>query len=203
MSALAALRDPGQFEHRAAMKISLLLGCNGAGKQHITDRLRRPLRVIRVDEVRRDVLTPFRGLLVGDEINRWPIWDALTSSFDVVPRFARAIQDRYPNLHSGLPLIAEGGLLAHDGFRLAVLESLHQLGLPTNDTQLFWIDPDAERVLRNRQLRSDIRLADRGISLAVVQDEVAWYRSIASRLNCIRFADVVRAVEEIDAFLSG
>lgn len=183
------------------MKIALICGCSGSGKGYVTKQLNKPCQVVKVDRVRSDVLLPLRELLKGDERNRWPIWDALIPHFDVVPAFAEAISSRYTDLNTEVPIIAEGGLLAHSGFHNAFIAGLEELGVDVSCQRMFWIDPDPEAILSNRRKRSEKRESDRNATIQSVTRNVKWYRSVAKNLDTSRFGNTKAAVEAIDQFI--
>ena len=117
--------------------------------------------------------------------------------------FDRAVRKRCPTLNANEPLFAEGGLLAHEGFRRYFLNSLARAGLDLSDVQAFFLNPDAKSVFAHRLERSARRQADLDISMETVMGEVEWYRGEVGKLgDCASFGDSKTAETAILEYLN-
>lgn len=183
------------------MKLAILMGATGAGKGEVVKNIQRAHVTIELDRIRSDVLKPFRNLLRPKLINRWPIWTALVSRFDVVPALAKAVHERYPNMDGSQPVLAEGGLLAHAGFQAAFVAAIEQTGLVIVEQRLFWLDPDVSRIFYNKtELRK--RPGEINIKPEKVKKLVRFYRSQASQFDCTRSSEVLDVAAAIDQFFA-
>lgn len=181
------------------MKLALLLGCSGSGKGFIADSV-SPQQLIRIDKVRREVLRPLRELLKYDTRNRWPVWNALLPHFGVDAQFHRAIRTACPALCCDKHLLAEGGLLAHNGFREAFLHALRSMGAKPVSTKMFWIDLDECTVVRQRQRRG--RNNDNLATIQKVAGEIEHYRRHAAKLDCHRSSNSDELIAAIREFMA-
>lgn len=194
------------------MRIALLLGISGAGKQHISDNLRTPCQKLVVDLIRSEVLRSLPNevakrhekLLAGAGRHQWPIWEKLISEFNIVPKLISAVQKLNPNLNGQLPLFAEGGLLAYPPFRERFLQALCGCDLPIDVKQLFWIHPSPKEVLTFRRKRAEEkkRPSDLSITESTVNGEWTWYARQVNEPECQKFSDAESALDAIDEFLS-
>ena len=89
-------------------------------------------------------------------------------------------------------------MLAHVGFHAAFLTSLEQLGFQSEQTRVFWLDPEPDIVLKNVLDRG--RQSQKGHRLESAVRAVNWYRGEATNIDCQRIATAADAVALIDAF---
>lgn len=184
------------------MKLALVLGDNGSGKGYSVHQVTPPHQLMVIDDIRSDVLGPFRPFLVGDEFYLWNIWNALIPHFEIVPTFAQAIENRY-GIRFHQPIVAEGGLLAHQGFRESFLAGLKHVGYEITEQKAFWIDPPIEKIVENRRQKRK-RDSDLSATPEAIRRQVEWYRGEARKLaEVIRFDCTDDIVSAINDFLSG
>lgn len=181
-------------------KLALLLGTTGCGKGWVIEQLIGQPQVLVVDLIRKDAINHLCRDLKPGVIHRWPIWDCLLEHFDVVPAIIGGIRNRCGEVKGDQPAVAEGGLLAHAGFREKFLEALKAMGCSFSETKTFFLDPPADRVRdyvvkRGRSNQLDYSLDD-------ARQSVEWYQKQASGISDVRTEDGQQMVDEIDRYLS-
>jgi hypothetical protein len=183
-------------------KLALLLGVSGSGKTHVTKRLTSKPQVLTVDLIRTDAIHTVckPEELEGYDIHRWPIWETLLERTDVREGIAAGVKNRCPGFDINRDTLAEGGMLAHAGFRAAFLASLAELGFRSDETKVFWLDPEPDVVLKNVLDRG--RKDQKDYRPHKAAHAVNWYRREAENIDCQRVTTAADAVAGIDAFFS-
>ena len=181
-------------------KLAMLLGTTGCGKGWVTDRLASNPQILVIDLIREDAINYLCRDLHPGVIHRWEIWECLLRYFDVVPAIVMGIKNRNGELHDGQPILAEGCLLAHAGFRAKFMEAIESLGCRFSQTKTFFLDPPAQRVYENVMRRGRANQQDYSIEKA--RESVKWYRQQVLEPSVHRIDDSQQMVDAIDCYLS-
>ena len=172
-------------------KVAYLIGPSGSGKGYIAARVKEDARAIEVDRLRdkaeRQLHVHYRRL--PDE---WRRCDNLLRTKKVPSELSAVLAELQPPLSDERSLLAEGISLGHDCWREAFRTALVCRGITITDERVFWVDPPAEVIWRNRQQRG--REDQRNETLETVREHRDYYAERLSHDLISRHEDATEAL---------
>lgn len=157
-------------------KLALVLGASGCGKGFVAKNCLSKPQIITVDLVREHAIALMCSNLKKDVQFGFCVWDMLLKYFTVHPTIAAGIIHWCGSISVSNDTIAEGGLLAHQEFRRAFLETLTRMGFAISETKLFFVDPEPENMFLNILKRLPDRPSDKSRTPESTKNDIDWYR---------------------------